>query len=243
MKILTDGLFIRSLLCSFFFKLYPEIIEDGRLYIAEPPLYRVDNKDDPFAINKEDYNQRYIKNVITKYKLGIRKKRDIVWLDKDSLYDLLTGTSNYLEETHILSKHYLVNDRLLEIILEELADSDFSKENILSIMKELDIQKLMNHIGEEFEEIFYDDKDHLIKGNINGVYQSLEFSERLLSKSLPLVEMIRKYCNRENRFVLRDNKGVTEIESSLLGVLKILEKYKPNILHRFKGLTLLDHTG
>nr|DAR75710.1 MAG TPA: DNA TOPOISOMERASE IV, B SUBUNIT [Caudoviricetes sp.] len=236
MKILTDGLFIRSLLCSFFFKLFPEIIEDGRLYIAEPPLYRVDDKKDPFAINKEDYNRRYIKNVIKNYKLGIKKKKEVEWMNRDDLYDMLVNTSSYIEEIHLLSKHYLVNDRLLEIVLEELAKTDFSKANLLEVLKTIDIQHLMNYIGEEFPELIYDDKDHLIRGNIDGVYQSLEFSERLLRKSLPLVDMIRKYCPKNNTFILRDVHGANETETSLLGVLKILERFKPEIIRRFKGL-------
>ena len=231
----TDGLFIRSLLCSFFFKLFPEIIEDGRLYIAEPPLYRVDDKKDPFAINKEDYNRRYIKNVIKNYKLGIKKKKEVEWLNKDDLYDMLVNTSSYIDEIHLLSKHYLVNDRLLEIVLEELAKTDFSKENLLEVLKTIDIQHLMNYIGEEFPELIYDDKDHLIRGNIDGVYQSLEFSERLLRKSLPLVDMIRKYCPKNNTFILRDVRGASETETSLLGALKILERFKPEIIRRFKG--------
>lgn len=36
-----DGFHIRVGNCSFFAKFMPEIIEDGRLYIAEPPLYKL----------------------------------------------------------------------------------------------------------------------------------------------------------------------------------------------------------
>ena len=199
-------------------------------------MYRVDNKDDPFAINKEDYNRRYIKNVVKNYKLGIPKKNKVEWLDKESLYDMLVGSSDYLDEIHILSKHYLVNDRLIEIVLEELSEYDFTHDDITHIIDNMNIQKMMNHIGEEFSELEYDDYDKIIKGNIDGVYQSLEFSERLLRKSIPLINIINKYCPEDNRFVLRDVKGTTEVETSLLGVLKILEKYKPEIKARFKGL-------
>ena len=55
---------------AFFFKLYPEIIMDGRLFIAEPPLYRVDDKKNPFVINKEDYITRYVAAASKDYKLG-----------------------------------------------------------------------------------------------------------------------------------------------------------------------------
>lgn len=119
----VDGLFIRSLLCSFFFKIFPEIIEDGRLFIAEPPLYKVDSKTDPFVINKEDYINRYITKVTKDYQILVNGKQ----LKKEELNQLIGETASYVDDITMLSKHYNINDRLIEIILEEIANEDTKK--------------------------------------------------------------------------------------------------------------------
>ena len=255
MKILVDGLFIRSLLMAFFFKLYPEIIQDGRLFIAEPPLYRVDDKKDPFVINKEEYIARYVKAASKYYKLGyptIEKNKfnydEIEYMNKSQWMEFLSSTSQYVEEMNMLVEHYKINDRLLELILEQFAAYGYDRNNDVFDLSKIpiyvrkfheNIQVIEDSISELFPEMYYDDKDHLIKGVIDGKYQLIEVSESLVKKSAPLIHLLGKwgfpFCES---FVLRDINTSTEHHLSMLGVLKVLKKYQPNILHRFKGLNL-----
>ena len=221
---------------TFFFKVFPEIIEDGRLFIAEPPLYRIDDKKDPFVINKKDYVNRYVKNAMKYYRMGYKHKDEIAFLDKHEWAEFLTETSSYVEDMNKLKEHYKINDRLLESIIEEFA-LFINYDTIEDGIKKLNIQHLIDRINIEFPEIYYDDKDGLIKGVIDGKYQLFEISSQLIGKSSKLIEIMKKWGGTGDSLIfIKDINTGTEHELSLLGILKILKKFQPNILHRFKGL-------
>lgn len=217
--------------------MFPEIIEDGRLYIAEPPLYRVEDKKNPFVINMEDYITRYVKASSKDYKIGYKnEKGDITFLSKDQLIEFLTKTSSYVDDIMMLREHYKINDRLLESIIEEFAFY-VKYDNESEAINNINIQHLINRVSAEFPEIYYDDKDKLIKGVIDGKYQLFSLSEQLVRKSKKLIEIMKEWGSSEEiSIVLKDNKTGSEHELSLLGILKILKKYQPEIKHRFKGL-------
>ena len=50
-----------SLLLTFFYNNYPEIIERGHLYIAQPPLYRISFNDQSFYAQTEENKNKIIK--------------------------------------------------------------------------------------------------------------------------------------------------------------------------------------
>lgn len=59
-----DGYHIRVGMCAFFVKFLPEIIKAGKLYIAEPPLYKlVKDKDEFYVASQTEYLQTCVESI------------------------------------------------------------------------------------------------------------------------------------------------------------------------------------
>jgi DNA gyrase subunit B len=92
----VDGAHIRTLLLTFFFRMMPELIERGHLYIAQPPLYRVAiGKQEQYVKDDEGLNAHLLSRAAEKKEVYLSGSEQA--LPKTQLVQLLKAFSRYEE--------------------------------------------------------------------------------------------------------------------------------------------------
>jgi len=66
----SDGLHIATLLCALFFRHFPHLVQDGHIFMAMPPLYRIDVGREVFYALDEDERESILKRIKKRKKTG-----------------------------------------------------------------------------------------------------------------------------------------------------------------------------
>ena len=98
----VDGAHIATLLLTFFYRFYPDLINGGHIYIAIPPLYRVgEGKHMQYLYSDEELN-RYRKKHTGKF--TIQRYKGLGEMDADQLYETtMNPESRVLKQVSINS--------------------------------------------------------------------------------------------------------------------------------------------
>ncbi|CAK7193500.1 DNA gyrase subunit B [Commensalibacter sp. Nvir] len=232
----VDGSHIRTLLLTFFFRQMPELIEQGYVYIAQPPLYRA----------KRGSDERYLKNdfALEQYLLDKSIQNCVLTLSNNREItgsELVKEVNNYsliiqrLKELEIYVPLWILEQAVicdtLKLDHELMAQHIFSLEeklDALSKANERNWKVTMNAAGLEIartvrgiKEVYFLPQSILAGKNIRWIYEH----QNVLIRDFSSPAML-KIDNKEEVV-----SGPSDIYEKLINSGK-----KGLVINRFKGL-------
>jgi len=232
----VDGSHIRTLLLTFFYRQMPDLVEEGHLYIAKPPLYRMkDGKQEIFFHNEDSYNSYLIDRVSEKETVWVNGKKEITG---KKLRFLLHTLIDYLDKIDSLEKKGY-NRRFLNLIcLKEINKNHIKDKDLtISLSKELEKEAFIT------EEIIFDEEHNryelLLKDQKNNGFHFKVNWEFLTSPEFQKALNLDRQLKDLNSpfFLVGDEKGKTQIQTKEKLVEYLVDKAKKGtVVQRYKGL-------
>ena len=237
----SDGYYISSGMIAFIYTYLRPLIEAGKVYKVFSPLYRIDDKEHPFVINKAEMVDIFQKKVSKHYKVTLENGET---LDKDMMIEFLQDTYEYSSTLVRLANNLgRVNKLLVEQIIAILAISGFVRgcndyDDIPTLFhKQKFIKGLMSRIQERFPEVTLNEDTQTIKGVVDGRFCSIKVNRRFINQASDLIAVYLKYG-----YMLKvKEKGKDTIMNLSIGeFLDQTTKLSAKIKTRFKGLGELN---
>ncbi|MBN2768951.1 MAG: DNA topoisomerase (ATP-hydrolyzing) subunit B [Campylobacterales bacterium] len=105
----VDGSHIQTLLMTFFFRFLRPVIENGYLYLAQPPLYRYKKgKNETYIKDEKTLNHFLIENGISEYESETMGKNDLI--------DLFKWVTHYKMTLKEIEKRYALPELIRHLI-------------------------------------------------------------------------------------------------------------------------------
>jgi DNA gyrase subunit B len=235
----VDGAHIRTLLLTFFYRQMPSLVENGYVYIAQPPLYRLGRgKKEQFFSDDNELNKYLFSHASSNFSVEVGKDKRI--LREEEVFNMLKNLSFYRRIIEYLQRINFWGEMVQFLLDEEIHSADqFADEDFIAQLK-----KKLSSLD-------------LILGNIRPCRwkaSCYEFDAAIKDKAhifitvgpqIPLIPeyrsaislypQIKEFLNSE--FVIRAGEREIPVGNwkELLDSIKA-ESFKGSHLQRYKGL-------
>lgn len=167
----VDGLHIQTLLLTFFFRYLPQLITNGYLYIAQPPLFKIKRgKNNVFLKDKLKLDE-YLHNILFSYVTVIMNNK------KQSKHYTIKTLKNILVFADTIQKHDIqIPDYIIEILVLQnyFYNLQYNKKTIIALFnKQHVVEKATWEISIKYQNM-------VIKKSIRGVQELYKVYHDLL---------------------------------------------------------------
>ncbi len=241
----VDGSHIRTLLLTFFYRQMPQLLENGSVYIAQPPLYKV----------KKGKKEEYIKDEKGMFRYLMRQATSDIHITSDGrtiegreLSKALEQTTEFGNYAGRLARRVGNDVRLVEVLLDAFAGKNSVVANSgLKLRKVFGEQELMASVEGKLADAGYNteltsDEEHgLWEIDIsypNGFQLKIDWNLASYVEFQKAVELKRNLeTDFPGPFVLGENGSSQAIESRAELLEKVTGLAKKDLtIQRYKGL-------
>jgi len=149
----VDGSHIRTLLLTFFYRHMPEMIDNGYLYIAQPPLFKVGKgKKSTYLKNEKELNDQILKRTCDKKNVKFGEKEEI--LSEHNLYIFMANLSEYFSIISRFKERGIISDLIETLFKEEVESKEFLQDK----QKMLALKDMLNKNNYNVSEITFNNE-------------------------------------------------------------------------------------
>ncbi len=241
----VDGSHIRTLLLTFFFRQMPELLERGYIYIAQPPLYKVQKgKQEQYVKDEGELQEHFLQLALDGAELYVNPEAPP--LKGESLEQLVRGYREVVTRLESLGRVYPLQVTRLFLEMPTLSVADLSDEATVQTWVDLLKERFVtDDAGVEFEATLQFDQEHHVylpnvRRTLRGVTEDFLLSQDFFrSADYRLVTEISGQLTgllEEGAFVQRGerNRPVQDFESALDWLMT--EARRGVDIQRYKGL-------
>ena len=229
-----DGSHIRTLLLTFFFRQMTDLVKEGHIYIAQPPLYRVKKgRKETYLTDERALTKFLLEETVSGFSLRVKRTGQLYQGEsfREAMRDIMRFQETFDRLSRISNPNSL---RSLVHFFDKPSTNGSSLRNFFQDRKQ--VTRLARVLDEASPEVHLDPEHNLFEVRTGDERISLALlSSAEFQTLLSMWEKVSSY--RDSDYTVEGNGEVIEVESWRQLVKQVLSAGKKQLsIQRYKGL-------